>query len=141
MATTQEEEEVGGQNQHDVHNSNMPTAATRNTIPIIGVEIDNSSINLEEEPFSAFLSSSSSSSCAAPAIAFMMGNEGSGMSPRQMSICDGFIRISQYGGGTASLNVSVAASLVLHRFHHWRRGDEVVAKTIALRNCNNNYHY
>ncbi|KAL7533346.1 hypothetical protein ACHAXR_006416, partial [Thalassiosira sp. AJA248-18] len=81
------------------------------TIPIIGVEIDNSSLNLEEEPFTS-------------SVAFMMGNEGSGMSEKQMSVCDGFIRISQYGGGTASLNVSVAAGLVLHRFFHWSRGDE-----------------
>ena len=85
------------------------------TIPIIGVEIDNSSINLEEEPFGT------------TSVAFMMGNEGSGMTTKQMSVCDGFIRISQYGGGTASLNVSVAAGLVLHRFFHWSRGD-VVAK-------------
>ncbi len=103
-------------------------ATKKNIVPIIGVEIDNSSINLEEEPFSSFSSScasSSSSSCNCNSIAFMMGNEGSGMSLKQMSICDGFIRISQYGGGTASLNVSVAAALVLHRYHHWRRGDVV----------------
>jgi len=48
------------------------------------------------------------------------------MTAKQMSFCDGFVRISQYGGGTASLNVSVAASLVLHRFFHWGvRGDLV----------------
>ena len=78
------------------------------TIPILGVEIDNASINLEEEPFTS-------------STAFMMGNEGSGMTKKQMSVCDGFIRIPQYGGGTGSLNVSVAAALVLHRFHHWSR--------------------
>eukprot|EP00571_Detonula_confervacea_P011949 CAMPEP_0172303992 /NCGR_PEP_ID=MMETSP1058-20130122/5459_1 /TAXON_ID=83371 /ORGANISM="Detonula confervacea, Strain CCMP 353" /LENGTH=191 /DNA_ID=CAMNT_0013015037 /DNA_START=46 /DNA_END=618 /DNA_ORIENTATION=- len=80
--------------------------AEKTTIPIIGVEIDNSSLNLEGEPFTS-------------SVAFMMGNEGSGMTDKQMSVCDGFIRISQYGGGTASLNVSVAAGLVLHRFFHW----------------------
>jgi tRNA G18 (ribose-2'-O)-methylase SpoU len=89
---------------------------------IIGVEIDNSSINLEDEPFGSYSSSSSSS------VAFMMGNEGSGMSARQMSICDGFVRVSQYGGGTASLNVSVAAGLVLHRFFHWSRGEGNVGR-------------
>lgn len=88
----------------------MSTDATdKTTIPIIGVEIDNSSVNLEGEPFTS-------------SVAFMMGNEGSGMTDKQMSVCDGFIRISQYGGGTASLNVSVAAGLVLHRFFHWSRG-------------------
>lgn len=84
--------------------------ATRPTIPIMGVEIEPSSINLEDEPFST-------------STAFMMGNEGSGMTEKQMSVCDGFLRISQYGGGTASLNVSVAAGLVLHRFLHWSRDD------------------
>lgn len=83
-------------------------STTKSTIPIIGVEIDDSSRNLEEEPF-------------ASSVAFMMGNEGSGMTAKQMSVCDGFIRISQYGGGTASLNVSVAAGIVLHRFFHWSR--------------------
>jgi tRNA G18 (ribose-2'-O)-methylase SpoU len=51
----------------------------------------------------------------------MMGNEGSGMTTKQMSHCDGFIRISQYGGGMASLNVSVAAGIVLHRYFQWTR--------------------
>ena len=90
----------------------MSNDSKRPTIPILGVEIDNSSINLEDEPFTT-------------STAFMMGNEGSGMTAKQMSVCDGFIRISQYGGGTASLNVSVAAGLALHRFFHWSRGDVV----------------
>ena len=84
----------------------------KRTIQILGVEIDPASVNLEIEPFS---------SCTA----FMMGNEGQGMTSKQMSVCDGFVRISQYGGGTCSLNVSVAAGLVLHRFFHWSRGDDV----------------
>lgn len=49
----------------------------------------------------------------------MMGNKGSGMNKNQMLLCDGFVKIKQYGGGTASLNVSVAAGIVLHRFHQW----------------------
>ena len=90
------------------HIKSIPCNDSKTTIPILGVEIDNTSINLEQEPFTT-------------STAFMMGNEGSGMTKKQMSVCDGFIRISQYGGGTASLNVSVAAGLVLHRFHHWSR--------------------
>lgn len=93
-----------------VNNNDQPL--NRPTIPIIGVEIDNSSKNIEAEPFNS-------------SVAFMMGNEGSGMSEKQMAACDGFVRISQHGGGTASLNVSVAAGLVLHRFFHWSRGDAV----------------
>ena len=94
-------------------NQTTTTAATKPTIQIVGVEIDNTSINLEHEPFTS-------------SVAFMMGNEGSGMTKKQMSICDSFVRISQHGGGTASLNVSVAAGVVLHRFFHWGvRGEEV----------------
>ena len=85
-------------------------------VRIVGVEIDKSSLNLEDDaPFKSHPYSS---------VAFMMGNEGSGMTAKQMSVCDGFVRISQYGGGTASLNVSVAAGLVLHRFFHWSRGED-----------------
>jgi len=48
--------------------------------------------------------------------AFMMGNEGSGMNKTQLSACDEFIIIAQYGNGTASLNVSNAAAIVLQYF-------------------------
>mmetsp|Transcript_7388 Transcript_7388/g.17204 ORF Transcript_7388/g.17204 Transcript_7388/m.17204 type:complete len:196 (-) Transcript_7388:488-1075(-) len=96
----------------DVERSGGAGDDRRRGMPILGVEIDESSVNLESEPF-------------ASSTAFMMGNEGSGMSPKQMAACDGFVRISQYGGGTASLNVSVACGLVLHRFDLWRRGERV----------------
>jgi tRNA G18 (ribose-2'-O)-methylase SpoU len=33
-----------------------------------------------------------------------------------MDICDFFVYIPQYGAGTGSLNVTVAASIVLHHF-------------------------
>lgn len=56
--------------------------------------------------------------CAGPA-AFMLGNEGQGLSPKQMALCDRFVYIPQYGVGTASLNVAVAASIVLHHFSVW----------------------
>jgi tRNA G18 (ribose-2'-O)-methylase SpoU len=53
--------------------------------------------------------------------AFLMGNEGQGILEKHMKSCDAFVRIPQYGQGTASLNVYVAASIVLHRYHHWQR--------------------
>jgi tRNA G18 (ribose-2'-O)-methylase SpoU len=55
--------------------------------------------------------------------AILMGNEGQGLSETQMKSCRAFIKIPQYGQGTASLNVNVAASIVLQRFHgeHRRR--------------------
>lgn len=39
-----------------------------------------------------------------------------GLSAKECEICDFFIYIPQYGGGTASLNVTVAASIVLHHY-------------------------
>ncbi len=110
-------DDVQEHNNEDVGNSKLIQTLKNNksTIQIIGVEIDPSSVNLENEPFTT-------------STAFMMGNEGQGMTSKQMSVCDGFVRISQYGGGTASLNVSVAAGLVLHRFFHWSRGDDVVGQ-------------
>ena len=45
--------------------------------------------------------------------------QGDGLSPQQEAICDGFVYIPQYGPGTASLNVTVAASIVLHSFALW----------------------
>ncbi|KAF0694618.1 Aste57867_14514 [Aphanomyces stellatus] len=54
--------------------------------------------------------------------ALMVGNEGSGLSDAQLAICDRFAYIPQYGGGTASLNVTVAASIVMHSFAVWAHG-------------------
>ncbi|CAD6334728.1 unnamed protein product [Miscanthus lutarioriparius] len=51
--------------------------------------------------------------------AFLFGNEGTGLSQKECDICDFFVYIPQYGGGTASLNVTVAGSIVLHHFGVW----------------------
>lgn len=51
--------------------------------------------------------------------AFLLGNEGSGLSPSEIALCDKCVYIPQYGGGTASLNVACAAAIVLHRFACW----------------------
>eukprot|EP00958_Prasinococcus_capsulatus_P021468 scaffold2911_cov414-Prasinococcus_capsulatus_cf.AAC.12 len=45
--------------------------------------------------------------------------QGTGLSARQIALCDEFVYIAQYGRGTASLNVTVAASVVLHEFAVW----------------------
>ena len=60
--------------------------------------------------------------------AFLMGNEGQGLSEAQQADCDGFVRIPQYGNGTASLNVNVAASIILQRMYDWKTGVGVVEK-------------
>eukprot|EP00816_Leptocylindrus_hargravesii_P006292 CAMPEP_0196824638 /NCGR_PEP_ID=MMETSP1362-20130617/92599_1 /TAXON_ID=163516 /ORGANISM="Leptocylindrus danicus, Strain CCMP1856" /LENGTH=177 /DNA_ID=CAMNT_0042204959 /DNA_START=134 /DNA_END=664 /DNA_ORIENTATION=+ len=71
-----------------------------------GVEIMENALDLETEPFTGD-------------TAIMMGNEGSGMNQKQIDACDFFIKIAQYGDGTASLNVNVAANIVMHRFCMW----------------------
>lgn len=73
---------------------------------IIGVEIVDGAMPVHSHPF-------------ARSTAFLLGNEGSGLSDREMAICDSFVYIAQYGSGTASLNVTVAASIVLHHFAVW----------------------
>merc|ERR1711920_903948 len=45
-----------------------------------------------------------------------MGNEGSGMSDKQLAVCDFFVYIPQYSNSTASLNVLVAGSIIMHHF-------------------------
>ncbi|GBG79361.1 hypothetical protein CBR_g29509 [Chara braunii] len=41
------------------------------------------------------------------------------LSRKQIEVCDFFVYIPQYGAGTASLNVTVAASIVLQHFAVW----------------------
>ena len=78
-------------------------------IKVVGVEIDESAVDVEDTAVCFGKNEP---------IAFMMGNEGTGMNEKQMALCDKFVKISQYGGGTASLNVGIAAGIVLHRYMH-----------------------
>ncbi|CAA6669042.1 unnamed protein product [Spirodela intermedia] len=73
---------------------------------ICGVEITDGAISVSQHPFRK-------------STAFLLGNEGMGLSAKECEICDFFVYIPQYGGGTASLNVTVAASIVLHHFGVW----------------------
>ena len=61
----------------------------------------------------------SSTGAFAGPTAFILGNEGHGMNEAQMAVCDRFVYIPHFGGGTASLNVTVAASIIFHRFAEW----------------------
>jgi len=94
---------------------------------IIGVEIVEGAVPIEDHPFDGN-------------TAFIMGNEGDGMTATQKEICDGFVYIRQYGPGTASLNVAVAASIVMHHFGLWaryaerdREGEKYVVAARSLR--------
>ncbi|XP_024527157.1 uncharacterized protein LOC9634363 isoform X3 [Selaginella moellendorffii] len=73
---------------------------------ICGVEITEGAVAVHKHPFQR-------------STAFLLGNEGTGLSPKEMEICDFFTYIPQVGSGTASLNVTVAASIVLHHFSVW----------------------
>jgi tRNA G18 (ribose-2'-O)-methylase SpoU len=73
---------------------------------ILGVEIIEGAEPIESHPFDG-------------PTAFITGNEGDGLSDRQKAICDGFVYIRQFGPGTASLNVAVSASIVMHHFAQW----------------------
>ncbi|KAI9194941.1 hypothetical protein LWI28_010311 [Acer negundo] len=73
---------------------------------ICGVEITENAKPVNDHPFKK-------------STAFLLGNEGTGLSAKECEICDFFVYIPQYGSGTASLNVTVAASIVLHQFGVW----------------------
>ncbi|KAA0171182.1 hypothetical protein FNF27_00974 [Cafeteria roenbergensis] len=78
---------------------------------ILGVEITSDALSVADEPFDG------------PTV-LMMGNEGHGLTDKQKAVCDGFVYIPHFGNGTASLNVSVAAGVVMHRFASWARYTE-----------------
>lgn len=46
------------------------------------------------------------------------------MNQKQLSMCDHFVYIPQFSKGTASLNVNVAASIVMHHFSTWAGYEE-----------------
>ncbi|KAI8472494.1 MAG: Alpha/beta knot methyltransferase [Monoraphidium minutum] len=73
---------------------------------ILGVEIDEGATAVQSHPFTGN-------------TAFMLGNEGQGLSAKQLRLCDALVYIPQHGPGTASLNVTIAASIVLHHFALW----------------------
>lgn len=78
---------------------------------ICGVEIVEGAQAVQSHPFTGH-------------TAFLLGNEGSGLSQQELDFCDRFVYIPQYGAGTASLNVVVAASIILHHFATWANFEE-----------------
>jgi tRNA G18 (ribose-2'-O)-methylase SpoU len=85
------------------------------SIFLIGVEIDETSQPLNDEYFERHFPTHQVD------VAILLGNEGQGIVPQHLKECKALIRIPQYGAGTASLNVSVAASIVLFRFQTWKQ--------------------
>lgn len=73
---------------------------------VCGIEIKPEAKDVTKQPFEGN-------------TAFMLGNEGTGLSQKQAALCDYFVYIPQYGRGTASLNVTIAGSIVFHQFGLW----------------------
>ncbi|OVA04415.1 tRNA/rRNA methyltransferase [Macleaya cordata] len=100
---------------------------------ICGVEIADGASPVNQHPFRK-------------STAFLLGNEGTGLSAKECEICDFFVYIPQYGCGTASLNVTVAASIVLHHFGVWagfpertRDGNKFVVAERPVKQGRRNY--
>lgn len=100
---------------------------------ICGVEITDTASPVNQHPFQR-------------STAFLLGNEGSGLSAKECEVCDFFIYIPQYGCGTASLNVTVAASIVLHHFGVWagfaertREGNKFVVAERPVKQMGRNF--
>ncbi|WOL18564.1 hypothetical protein Cni_G27361 [Canna indica] len=73
-------------------------------------------------------------------------SSGTGLSAKECEICDFFVYIPQYGCGTASLNVTVAASIVLHHFGVWagfhersREGNKFTVAEKPIKQIRRNY--
>lgn len=73
---------------------------------LFGVEITSESKPVHHHPFHG-------------TTAFLMGNEGTGLTPSQLALCDQLVYIPQHSGATASLNVNAACAIVLHHFALW----------------------
>ena len=92
------------------HFASLPTACAYlrdvRGASLCGVEITPEARPVQAHPFSG-------------ATAFLMGNEGQGLTPAQLAACDQFVYIPQHSEATASLNVNAACAVVLHHFAMW----------------------
>ncbi|URE33765.1 SpoU rRNA Methylase family [Musa troglodytarum] len=115
--------------------SHKPSSRSREerNCDICGVEITDGALSIADHPFRK-------------STAFLLGNEGTGLSAKECEICDFFVYIPQYGCGTASLNVTVAASIVLHHFGVWagfpersREGNKFAVAEKPVKQTRRNY--
>lgn len=80
---------------------------------ICGIEITNEACAVQSHPFRG-------------TTAFMMGNEGHGLTKAQLEVCDHCVYIPQHSAATASLNVNAACAIVLHHYAVWAQLEEVM---------------
>lgn len=83
-------------------------------IRLVGIEIHPNAVTVKEFVQQETMNGAEDQQQDGRAIALVVGNEGTGLTDKQMASCDQFVRIPQYGAGTASLNVYTAASIVLY---------------------------
>lgn len=87
------------------------THAKRMGCVIWGVEIDSQAVSVVAHPFRG-------------PVAFLMGNEGHGLTVHERKVIDKYVYIPHYGNGTASLNVTVASSIIFQHYATWAGYDE-----------------
>jgi len=94
-------------------------------VRLVGIEIMPEAKSLMNNPFDEWDNGDDTTGTGMGSVkrglAFMPGNEGDGLSNRQKEMCDDYIFIPQRGNGTASLNVTVATTLVIHEHYRWIR--------------------
>lgn len=97
----------------------------KNNITVCGIEITENSQSVVNMPFKGD-------------TVFIPGNEELGLLPQLKEICDHFVYVPQYTDKTASLNVTVAATIVLHHFAIWANYTE--AKMIGEKYMDDTKH-
>lgn len=98
-------------------------------ILLVGIEINPSSMALEEWLESLVVVGKHQQH----RLAFLMGNESLGIIPKYLKSCQVLVRIPLHQcTTTASLNVYVAASIVLQRFHQWQRKQQQQPQRVLL---------
>tara|TARA_B100000780_G_C21058037_1_gene425176 strand:- start:345 stop:1124 length:780 start_codon:yes stop_codon:yes gene_type:complete len=78
---------------------------------IWGVEIDEKAVSIVSHPFRG-------------SAAFLMGNEGHGLTESERKVIDRYVYIPHHGNGTASLNVTVASSIIFQHYATWAGYEE-----------------
>ena len=84
-------------------------------IAICGIEIVDGALPVHSRPWSG-------------PTAFLAGAEGNGIPLAHRQFCDSFVYVPQFSSATASLNVTVATSIVLHEFALWAGYQEAPRK-------------
>ena len=118
---------AGGRRARDVVAMHGAHGAERFLATRVFAKLDECFAALRSEGFSVCgveIHASAASVCGTPApwrgpTAFLLGEEGHGLTEDEVAACDHLVYIPQVGDGTASLNVAVSASIVFHRFAEW----------------------